>query len=747
MNRIFLTIALAACLVPLSIRSANAQVKEDADWARFSYYEQSNTIVKNKPKAVLFGDSITRNWVKFDVNWFRDNAFLGRGIGGQTTAQMLVRFRADVIELAPEYVVILAGINDIARNNGYIKLGNVFNNLVSMVELARLHGIKPVMCTVLPAGEIYWRKNLGDPRPAIDSLNTFIRRYAEANDIPLADYHTAMKTEDGALRPEFAKDAVHPCLEGYKVMEEVLLATLGKVQKIGIAARAGRVAAAAGTAAAERPILTPPAPRTPKVNGAKVFGARPGSPFLYRIPATGERPMRFSAEGLPRGLKVNPETGIISGKVKKAGSWKVTLRAENSLGRGERILNIIIGEDICLTPPLGWNSWNVWGNSVSQEKVLSSARAMVESGLADCGWSYINIDDGWQGIRGGKDKAIQPNSKFPDMKALADEIHSMGLKFGIYSGPWTGTYAGHIGETCDNPDGTYDFITKGLCDSVYKLDRRKVNRNSVRYFGRYSFVKADVRQWAEWGVDYLKYDWYPNDEEHAREMGNALRKSGRDIVYSLSNAAPFALAPVWQDCSNAWRTSDDILDSWESMSRIGFRMQDRWAPYCGPGHWPDADMLVVGKVGWGPSVKESRLTADEQYTHISLWALLASPLLIGCDMADMDAFTLGLLSNTEVLDVNQDPLGLHASLFESGEAWAVYSKPLEDGSLAVGLFNLGESPRSMGFMPRRMGQFGLVEIRDLWRQKNLGTMAASIAWNTEVAPHGVVLLKVTPVSE
>ena len=274
-----------------------------------------------------------------------------------------------------------------------------------------------------------------------------------------------------------------------------------------------------------------------------------------------------------------------------------------------------------------------------------------------------------------------------------------------------------------------------------------MNRNSVRYFGRYSFVKADVRQWAEWGVDYLKYDWYPNDEEHAREMGNALRKSGRDIVYSLSNAAPFALAPVWQDCSNAWRTSDDILDSWESMSRIGFRMQDRWAPYCGPGHWPDADMLVVGKVGWGPSVKESRLTADEQYTHISLWALLASPLLIGCDMADMDAFTLGLLSNTEVLDVNQDPLGLHASLFESGEAWAVYSKPLEDGSLAVGLFNLGESPRSMGFMPRRMGQFGLVEIRDLWRQKNLGTMAASIAWNTEVAPHGVVLLKVTPVSE
>ncbi len=724
----FLAIILFA-IAPISLNAQQKTDPEDKDWPRFSYYAEQNKSVKDKPAAVLFGDSITRNWVRCDAAWLKDHNFIGRGIGGQTTMHMLARFRPDVIELNPEYVVILAGINDIARNNGYIKVENIFKNLLSMVELAQAHGIKPVMCTVLPAREIGWRKRVGDPRPSIDSLNTLIRGYAEANGIPLADYHIAMKTDDGAMNPDFETDAVHPNLAGYKVMEALLLKVLGQNPEIQVAS--------------DKPILTPPAPKTPKVNGAKVYGVRPGAPFLYRIPATGERPMHFSADGLPRGLKLDAETGIISGKVKKAGSWKVTLRAENALGSGERTLKIVVGEDICLTPPLGWNSWNVWGNSVSQEKVLSSARAMVESGLADCGWQYINIDDGWQGIRGGSLNAIQPNSKFPDMKALADEIHAMGLKFGIYSGPWTGTYAGHIGETCDNADGTYDFITNGLCDEVYKLDRSKADRKTQRHFGKYSFVEADVRQWAEWGVDYLKYDWYPNDEEHAREMADALRASGRDIVYSLSNRAPFALAPVWGDCAQAWRTTDDIRDTWASIKSIGFSGQDRWAPFCGPGHWPDADMLVVGKVGWGPSVRDSRLTADEQYTHVSLWALLATPLLIGCDMADMDAFTFGLLSNTEVLDVNQDPLGLHASLVESRDGCAVYVKPLEDGSLAVGLFNLGENAARIDLPFRSIGIHSGVIVRDLWRQKDIGTVAAGGSWNAEVAPHGVVLLKLT----
>ncbi|MBQ6014962.1 MAG: family 20 glycosylhydrolase [Bacteroidales bacterium] len=195
----------------------------EKDWANFSRYSEDNKKVKNRPVAVLFGDSITQNWAKFDNQWLRDHGFIGRGISGQTTSEMLVRFRSDVIELQPEYVAILAGINDIAHNNGIIKVENIFKNLVSMVELAKLHGIKPIMCTLVPAKEIGWYKQVGDPRPAIDSLNTLIRSYALANGIPLADYHTALKTEDGALRPEYAGDAVHPNVAGTKVMEEVLL--------------------------------------------------------------------------------------------------------------------------------------------------------------------------------------------------------------------------------------------------------------------------------------------------------------------------------------------------------------------------------------------------------------------------------------------------------------------------------------------------------------------------------------------
>ena len=239
-------------------------------------------------------------------------------------------------------------------------------------------------------------------------------------------------------------------------------------------------------------ILTPKASPSPRINGAKVYGARPGADFLYRIPCTGERPILFRAEGLPKGLKLDENTGIITGSVKKAGEYKVTLKAANSIGTTERDFKIVIGDKIALTPPMGWNSWNCWGNSVSQEKVMSSAQAMLDKGLVDYGWSFINIDDGWQGLRGGKANAIQPNSKFPDMKALGDFLHSNGLKLGIYSGPWVATYAGHCGESADTPDGKYDFIEKGICDEFHKLDRSKMKRDSLWYFTKYKFVDVDA---------------------------------------------------------------------------------------------------------------------------------------------------------------------------------------------------------------------------------------------------------------
>ena len=491
-------------------------------------------------------------------------------------------------------------------------------------------------------------------------------------------------------------------------------------------------------------ILTPKAPDTPRINGPKVYGARPGHEFRYRIPATGVRPMTFSAEGLPRGLKLDKQTGIITGKARKRGTYVVTLRAENALGRDERPFRVVIGDRIALTPPLGWNSWNCWGIQIDQDKVLRSARTMVEKGLADYGWTYVNIDDGWQGVRGGKWNAIQTNRKFPDMQALVDGIHALGLKAGIYSGPWQSTYASHIGSSCDNPDGTYWWIEQGIVDSNWRLDRTKVGKEEIRTFGEYSFAANDAKQWAAWGFDYLKYDWNINDRWWLEDMRKALDATGRDIVYSISNSSRVALGPVLAANAECWRTTNDIRDTWESMSSIGFGGQDQWAPYRSPGHWPDADMLVLGKVGWGRKYHWTQLTPDEQFTHITLWSILASPMLLGCDMDMLDAFTLSLLCNNEVLDVNQDPLGYQGTCFARTDSTAVYVKPLEDGSLAVAYFNLGGEPCKMGVTPRKLGLIGDQTVRDLWRQQDVATLRDKMKWEVEVAPHGTCFFRLSP---
>ncbi len=195
----------------------------DQDWPNYGRYALQNDGVDSRPKAVLFGDSITQNWARFDSEWLQEHNFLGRGIGGQTTMQLLSRIRPDVIDLKPEYMVLLIGINDIARNNGYISIEHIFGNIVSMIELAQSNGIKPIMCTLCPADEIRWRRRIGDPRPQIAQLNAMISAYAAEHGIPLVDYHSALRTEYDAMDPLYQNDPVHPNLEGYKVMEKALL--------------------------------------------------------------------------------------------------------------------------------------------------------------------------------------------------------------------------------------------------------------------------------------------------------------------------------------------------------------------------------------------------------------------------------------------------------------------------------------------------------------------------------------------
>ncbi len=498
----------------------------------------------------------------------------------------------------------------------------------------------------------------------------------------------------------------------------------------------GCIAMNDGTAAEQRAeILTPPPPAAPRINGPSVFGVRPAAPFLYAIPATGDRPMEFSVDGLPAGLTVNAADGRIAGVLKAAGEYPVVLRARNARGQADKRFRIVCGDRIALTPPMGWNSWNCWAGSVDRDKVLRSARALAQSGLSQHGWTYVNIDDTWQGSRPPPTHALQANEKFPDMKRLCDEIHALGLKAGIYSTPWITSYASFPGGSSDDPAGAWDRVAMA--------------NEAHHRFGARAFADADARQWAEWGFDYLKYDWYPNDLPHVEAMGRALRASGRDIVYSLSNTTPIALAAEFSRWANCWRTTGDIWDSWQddgpwqnSVSTIGFN-QDPWTPFAGPGHWNDPDMLVIGYVGWGPQLHPTRLSPNEQYAHITLWCLLSAPLLIGCDLERLDAFTLNLLTNDEVLAVDQDALGRPARRVATLGPIDIYGKELEDGSVAVGYFNRGDSAHTFTTKPERYGAGGRQRVRDLWRQQDLPEITRELTLT--VPPHGVQLYKFTAV--
>jgi len=532
-------------------------------------------------------------------------------------------------------------------------------------------------------------------------------------------------------------------------------------------------------AAAAPVVLTPKPPATPRINGARVFGVRPGNLFLFTIAATGDRPMTFSADGLPAGLALDPATGRITGELKEKVTSEVTLRAKNALGEAARTLRIVCGDSIALTPPLGWNSYNCFADAVDDAKVRSAADAMASSGLINHGWSYINIDDCWEGERDA-DGFILTNKKFPDMKALGEYIHGKGLKFGIYSSPGP--------QTC------------------------------ARFTGSYQHEDQDAQRYGEWGVDYVKYDWcsyggiakqitrdryaklLPDeagqirglmDEKapldanrkrteaesaHLKQINAELKsiyakmnpeekkridleilqepykvfrasldKVKRDIVFSFCQ---YGMGNVWewgqQLGGNCWRTTGDITDTWTSLSKIGFS-QNGHEKFAGPGHWNDPDMLIVGQVGWGPKLHPTRLTPDEQYTHMSLWSLLASPLLIGCDMTQMDEFTLSLLSNDEVLDVNQDPLGRAAGRVAQSGTLEVWARDLEDGSKAVGLFNLGTEEAKVAASWQDLGITGRQIVRDLWRQKDIGNFDNK--FDATVPSHGVVLVRIRPESK
>jgi alpha-galactosidase len=488
-------------------------------------------------------------------------------------------------------------------------------------------------------------------------------------------------------------------------------------------------------------ILTPPSPLTPKINTATIFGATPGNPVLFTIAATGIRPMRFGVHHLPKGLTVDATTGIIRGSITKRGSYVMELKAKNKLGSASKPLTIIIGDTIALTPPIGWNGWNAWEAKLDREKVLASADAMVKTGLVNHGWSYINIDDAWQGLRGGDLMALQPNEKFPRFKEMVDYIHSLGLKAGLYSTPYVASYGGYVGASSDYPTGGESH------DSIMK------RKQFFHHIGKYQFENNDAKQMAIWGFDFLKYDWRI-DVASTQRMSEALKNSGRDVVFSLSNNAPFEKVNDWVRLSNMYRTGPDIKDSWNSLFQTAFSV-DRWSPYAGHGHWSDVDMMIIGNVSIGPILHPTKLSADEQYSHVSIFSIAAAPLLIGCPIEQLDAFTLNLLSNDEVIAINQDALGRAGRLVSEENGAQVWLKPLVNGDYAVCIFNIdgyGKTPesyfswgdvssRKISVALSQLGLRGQWKLRDVWRQKDLGVSGSTISGN--IPHHGVLMLKLS----
>jgi alpha-galactosidase len=444
--------------------------------------------------------------------------------------------------------------------------------------------------------------------------------------------------------------------------------------------------------------------------------------------------MHFSAKGLPASLKLDVTSGIISGNAPaNPGEFTLTLKAENSEGKTSRPFKIVVGNTLGLTPQMGWNDWYTFYGHPSDSVIRSSADAMIASGMADYGYQFVDIDDAWARKPGSSDALlggptrdsegnILPNGRFPSMPSLTEYIHSLGLKAGIYSGPGPLTCA--------------------------------------KFEASYQHEDSDARQFSKWGFDLLKYDWCSyrsiaksNDLAELqlpyKKMSSLLEKQDRDIVL---NMCQYGMGEVWkwgrEVGGMSWRTTGDLGmvkgTSLPGFYSVGFA-NAALGDYAGPGGWNDPDYILIGTVGDANNIKRpakpTSLTPAEQYSYMSMWSLMASPLFFSGDMTKLDPFTLNILCNSEVIDIDQDTLGKQAKIVRKIDQEFVLAKPLEDGSIAVGLFNLSEEPRTISINYSDVGKSGRQKVHDVWRQKDIGTFADS--FKAEVPAHDVVLVRVS----
>ena len=506
------------------------------------------------------------------------------------------------------------------------------------------------------------------------------------------------------------------------------------------------------------------APDKPQINPPFVVGVRPGTPLIWTVPVTGLRPLKFKVRGLPSGMVINALTGTLSGKAPIAGDYPIHIRVINRAGSDEKIVHIISGSTLALTPPLGWNSYDAYGDSVTEAEVLANAEVMRKS-MQPYGWDTIVVDYRWYdpgaynndpNSRTGAALALDeygrllpaPN-RFPSaadghgFQALATRIHGMGLRFGIHI--MRGIPRNAVKRNLPIEGSAFHAADAGntLDSCVWCPDMFGVHGDTEA--GR-AYYASLFRLYASWGVDFVKMDDtslpYHTDEINA--VRTAIDHCGRSIIYSLSpGETPITQAAHVAAHASQWRVSGDFWDNWESLDHE-FALGSQWKAWAGPGHWPDADMLPVGRLSIGNrsvrADRHSNFTKNEQVTLISLWALLPSPLMVGAALTDADPWTMALLTNPEVIAVNQDALGAAGKRVSPQGETEVWAKERADGSKAVGLFNREDFAQPVTADLSTLGFSGRCRVRDLWRHEALGVWVRKITLT--VPAHGAVLLEV-----
>ena len=448
------------------------------------------------------------------------------------------------------------------------------------------------------------------------------------------------------------------------------------------------------------------------------FGASVGKELIYRIPVTGQRPVALTVSGLPEGLSF--ENGVISGTVGRECAFTVSVAASNALGSCEGRLDFIVAPDTrLLTPLMGFTSWNAFESRVTQKDMENVADRLIESGLADYGYSYVNVDSGWQHEYGGRYDAIMPNAKFPDMKAFCDRTHRMGLKCGIYSTPMLKAWG------CPKEFESIPGCTRGEPDPMYSC---------TSPIGVEKLEANNVRQWDEWGFDYLKYDWTPCDPTHAYRMRRELLKAKRDFAMCVTVNAREYYWKFWRENCCSWRCNSDSLDRWDKIAAFLYGVE-KWNVAVCRGHYYDLDMMETGATAWNGGA--TRISETESVFAYSMRAFFLSPIQLSCVLEKMSDFEFDLYTNDEVIALNQDGLSCYPERYAESEDGRVltYKRRLENGDEAYAMFNMSENDAE-----QELAFDGKKKVRDVWSKTDVSVGEKYIC---RAEPHGAVIVRVS----